>query len=136
MKVGSIPELVDGRDVITVGRLVSVRDAARIMTSKRIGAVLVLDEDQIVGIFTERDVMRRVVAEGLDPDQVAVGDVMTPNPQTVTRDDQVREVAGWMASGGYRHLPVVEEGHLVGIISLRDILVLSLTDQVVSDQDD
>ncbi|MEM6491984.1 MAG: CBS domain-containing protein [Pseudomonadota bacterium] len=132
MQLNSFPEiysLVNGRDLITVEQGVSIRDAAKLMAEKEIGAVIVCDsEGDIVGIFTERDMMNRVVAKDVDPAKAPVGDVMTPNPETIDLDQTIEESMRRMLDSRFLHLPVVDvtEEHaekvLIGIISARDVL--------------
>jgi CBS domain-containing protein len=98
----------------------TVRDASRLMAAHNIGSVLVIDGDRLVGIFTERDALRRVLGRDLDPDQTALADVMTRDPDTIGPDDSVCDAIRRMDEFGYRHLPVVERGRIVGVISTRD----------------
>ena len=132
MQLNTLPEiynLVNGRDLITVEQGLSVRDAAKLMAEKEIGAVIVCDAaGDIVGIFTERDMMNRVVAKDCDPGATPVRDVMTPNPETIDLDATIEDAMRMMLDSRFRHLPVVdmtEEHHdkvLMGIISARDVL--------------
>ncbi len=91
------------------------------MAERHIGAVLVAIDGRLQGIFTERDVLTRVVAAGLDPDDTALGGVMTPNPDTVGPGDMAFEALRRMSERGYRHLPVVDDDEMVGIVSIRDL---------------
>jgi CBS domain-containing protein len=100
---------------------VTVRHAAKTMAERHIGAVLITSNGKLEGIFTERDVLNRVVAPGKDPDTVKVGEVMTRNPDTVTPEATALDTLIRMQTKGYRHLPVVNDGELVGIISVRDL---------------
>ena len=117
-----IPDVVHGQDLLTVAPGASVREAARRMTDRRIGAALVTDGGRLVGIITERDVMARVVSEGRDPDRTKVGDAMTPTPVTAMPDQRAIDALKLMHEGGFRHLPIVEDGRPLGIVSLRDFL--------------
>jgi CBS domain-containing protein len=95
------------------------------MTEHNCGSVLVLGADGgLVGIFTERDLLVRVVAPGRDPAADAVSDVMTREPETIGVEASVREAVRRMDEGAFRHLPVVERGRVVGVLSARDIPVL------------
>ena len=98
-----------------------VIDAVTVMHEKRIGAILVTRADALVGIITERDIVFRVVAAKLSPDQTRIIDVMTPDPDVIAPRADVMTALERMQSGGYRHLPVVDDGALVGIVSIRDI---------------
>jgi len=101
----------------------TVMDAVLIMDKLGIGALPVVDENgRLVGIFTERDLLRRVVARRRDPEKTLIRDVMTPNPVTVKPDESVTEALRIMSSLKVRHLPVVNDaGVLVGIVSIKDI---------------
>jgi len=112
--------IVRDQRVVTVSKSASVRTAAHMMKEYRIGALPVLDGDRLVGIFTERDALFRVLAGRLDPDRTSVESVMTADPTTITPDRPVLHALHLMHDGGFRHLPVVERGRVVGMISLRD----------------
>jgi len=125
---GSILER-KGTDVATVDRLATVFDAAKLMNERRIGALVVTDGDRVVGIFTERDILNRVVAAGRQPGDTTVGDVMTSPMACCRRDTQLTECKAVMTQKRIRHLPVVEEGKLFGLISAGDILAGEVADQ-------
>jgi CBS domain-containing protein len=116
-----VPDVVKDQVLALVAPTVTVREAAVIMAERHIGALLVGDGDEMVGIFTERDVLTRVVARGLDPDSTALEAVMTKNPDTVRPDEMALNALERMGSQGYRHLPVVDDGKLIGIVSIRDL---------------
>lgn len=118
-----------GSDVATVERSDSVLDAARLMNARRIGALVVAEGDRVVGIFTERDILCRVVAEERPPAETKVGDVMTSPMACCHRDTKLSECKAVMTSKRIRHLPVVEEGKLFGMISSGDILANDAADQ-------
>ncbi|MEB3765822.1 MAG: CBS domain-containing protein [Desulfurococcales archaeon] len=101
----------------------TVMDAVLIMDKLGIGALPVVDENgRLIGIFTERDLLRRVVARRRNPEKTLIRDVMTPNPVTVKPDESVAEALRIMSSLKVRHLPVVNDaGILVGIVSIKDI---------------
>ena len=99
---------------------VSVMDAVRVMAQDRVGAVAVVEKGDLLGIFTERDMVNRVVAESRDPDATALTEVMTPRPSTIGPDASAIEALRMMNDGGFRHLPIVKQGRLVGIVSRRD----------------
>jgi CBS domain-containing protein len=96
------------------------------MTKRRIGAVMVVDGAKLVGIFTERDAMTKVVGASRDPDAVRLADVMTRNPDTIAPDRPAREALEMMRKHGYRHLPVVDGTDLIGMISVRDLYAVAL----------
>ncbi len=116
-----VPDLVSNQTLASLPPSATVRDAARVMTERHIGAILVAVDGRLQGIFTERDVLARVVAVGLDPDDTVLGGVMTPNPDTVAPNDTALEALRKMSERGYRHLPVVDSDRLVGIVSIRDL---------------
>lgn len=99
----------------------SVREACRRMAANCCGHVLVCDGDRLVGIFTERDLLTRVVAAGHDPARFPVEKAMTPNPVTIGADAPIREAIRVMDEGSFRCLPVVEGGRLVGVLTARDL---------------
>jgi len=107
--------------VITVLPDCTVRDACRVMRDRRIGAVLVADGEVLHGMFTERDVMNLVVAEGRDPAATNVAEVMTPKVIAVRSDRSLEEVEAIMRQERVRHVPVTDESGLVGMISIGDV---------------
>ena len=110
-----------GSAVHTVASTVTVFEAVAKMNELRIGSIVVVEGSRLAGIFTERDVLRRVVGEGVDPRTMRVADVMTQNLITVTADTTVEETMVLFAEKRCRHLPVMESGQLVGLISIGDI---------------
>ena len=118
-----------GREVATVDREDSVLKAAQQMNQRRIGAVVVRDGDRVVGIFTERDILNRVVAAGLAPGETKAGTVMTSPMAVCRRDTKLSECKSIMTQKRIRHLPVVEEGKLYGLISIGDIMAFEVADQ-------
>jgi CBS domain-containing protein len=90
------------------------------MAGRGVGATLVVDGERLEGIFTERDLLNRVVARDLDLDKTRLSDVMTRNPATISADSGAMEALRRMHDGGFRHLPVLEGTRLVAIVSLRD----------------
>jgi signal-transduction protein with cAMP-binding, CBS, and nucleotidyltransferase domain len=99
----------------------TVADAVQLMRDKRVGCVLVCEGRRVVGIFTERDLLRRVLAAGL-PLSTSVADCMTPDPVTVQPRDPISVAIRWMQKGGYRHLPVVVDGKPIGILSVKRVV--------------
>jgi CBS domain-containing protein len=100
----------------------SVSKVAKLMASKNVGAVMVVEEERLVGIFTERDAVFRVIAKGLDANTTRVSDVMTAMPQTVDPDKSYGYALLMMHENGFRHVPVVENGKPIGIVSSRNAL--------------
>jgi len=119
---------------VTAGAELTVEQAARLMKEKRVGALLVVESARLAGIFTERDALFRVTAEGRDPAKTRLGDVMTANPRTITPDRPFAHALHLMHEGGFRHVPVVDEGRPIGVVSARDALGPEL-DEFVSDLD-
>jgi CBS domain-containing protein len=107
----------------------TVLETVRAMVERNIGAVPVLDNGQLVGIFSERDLMKRVVAEGRDPRTTSLAEVMTDDPHTISLNEELGNCMSVMRRNNFRHLPVCHEGKLVAMVSLRDILLQDLTDK-------
>jgi CBS domain-containing protein len=110
-------------ELVTVVPSITLMEAARVMSAGHAGSVLVLQDGSLVGIFTERD-MLRAMAESSKADAARVSSVsrwMTRDPLTVAPDTRVGEALDQMLSGGFRHLPVVEDDALVGVVSMRDL---------------
>lgn len=108
-------------DVATVASDASVSDAAKVMVKGGFGSVIIVHGKMLVGILTERDVLRAAANE-TDLSTASVEDWMTPAPETAEPDLETEDAAGMMLSRGFRHLPVTQDGDLVGIVSLRDVL--------------
>ncbi len=111
-----------GPNVASVCTDQSVLDAAKLMNDRHIGAVVVTKGDNVVGIFSERDILSRVVAEQRDPAKLTVGEVMTSPCVVCSPEDEVEQCQAIMTEKRIRHMPVVKEGRLVGIISSGDIM--------------
>jgi CBS domain-containing protein len=99
------------------------------MVDRNIGAVPVIHNGKLVGIFSERDLMRRVVAECRDPRSTCMAEVMTDDPLTISTSEELESCLSLMRRHGFRHLPVCHEGQLVGMVSLRDILLHDLNEK-------
>jgi CBS domain-containing protein len=124
----NIGDLVKGQELLTAPAATPVSEAARWMQGRRVGAILVVDGDRLVGIFTERDALFRVVAEKRDPATTLLSDVMTANPTTISPRDSFPTALQIMHAGRFRHVPVVEDGKPVGIVSSRDAMGSELED--------
>ncbi len=120
--------LADQRHLVKLQPSLSVGEAARIMRERKVGAVLVTENDRLAGIFTERDVLAKVVADGRDPEGTTVGDIMTPNPFSVGPETSVHTAMRIMREKNMRHLPVVDDGTILGIVSVRDMIQASIND--------
>jgi CBS domain-containing protein len=118
-----------GRDVVTLTGAATVLDASRLMTERGIGAVLVVDDGALAGIFTERDVLRRVVAERRDPAITPLREVMTGSVMTCTPQTTFEECRAVMTARRIRHLPVIGADGLCGIVSIGDVLAFQTDEQ-------
>ncbi len=113
---------IKGTHVFSIGVRATVLDAAQIMNHHKIGSLVVLEQDQVVGILTERDVLRRVVVERLDPGETFVEDVMTTDLLCCTMDTTIDEVGEIMRERRVRHIPVIDPERMIcGLISLGDL---------------
>jgi CBS domain-containing protein len=124
-----IGPLVSNREVVVVDLATSVAHAARIMTDKQIGAVPVVDGERVAGIFTERDVMGRVVAAGVNPEATPVSTVMSTTLVVADVRDSHDVCLRRMQQARVRHLLVLDGGRLAGVLSLRDLLALELDEK-------
>lgn len=118
----TVRQIIDGQEPVTAPAGTTVSDAARLMKQRKVGALMVVDNDKLVGVFTERDGLFRVLAEGLDGGATPLSKVMTGNPQTIGPNSGFTQALQMMHEGRYRHLPVVEDGRVIGIVSVRDAL--------------
>jgi len=115
-----IPDVLRERKMVSVLEQTTVREAAKLMREHDVGAVPIIEDEVLKGILTVNDVTYRVVAEGLDLDETIVREVMTPEPDTIKSDAMAVEALRHMQDGGYRHLPVVDGGRVLGVVSRRD----------------
>lgn len=118
----SIQHVIAGQQVVTASEEMTVTEAAQIMSKASIGAILVVDKGGLVGIFTERDALNRVLAKGLDPTVTSLAQVMTAKPMTVSPTLPLGHALHMMYDGGFRHVPVVDKGRPIGVVSARDAL--------------
>jgi CBS domain-containing protein len=118
-----IYDLVKDRKVCSIEADSSVLEAARYMMEQRIGALPVLRNGELVGIFSERDIMNRVVAVGRLPGSTKVSEVMTANPKAVNVEETIENCMYLMREFGFRHLPILDGKELKGLVSSRDILL-------------
>ena len=128
MPYRSIRAIIEHQDVISASGDMTVQAAARLMKEHRIGALMIVEDGKLAGIFTERDVLFRVVAENRDARTTPLAEVMTRNAQTIHPDKPFPDALRLMYEGGFRHVPVVEDGRPVGVISARDALGPELED--------
>jgi len=124
-----ICDLIKNQDTYQADIGQTVLETVRAMVERNIGAVPVLHNGQLAGIFSERDLMKRVVAEGRDPRSTSLAEVMTDDPLTISLNEELGNCMSVMRRNNFRHLPVCHEGKLVAMVSLRDILLQDLTDK-------
>jgi signal-transduction protein with cAMP-binding, CBS, and nucleotidyltransferase domain len=115
-------QLLHHRDLFSVEKAQSVLEVARTMSHLGVGAIIVLDGRKLSGLFSERDLMRRVIVEGLDPSTTPISKVMTKDLATVDENSTTVDAIEMMQENGCRHLPVMRSGHVVGMISMRDLM--------------
>lgn len=123
-----ISDVIRGQKILCAESGNTVREAACSMAQEKVGSILIVDKGVLVGIFTERDVLNRVVAARLDPDTTTLAKVMTKDPQTVKPDRPFSHALHMMYEGCFRHMPVVENGKPLGMISIRDAFGPELTE--------
>ena len=117
-----VRNVMQRRSVLKVPPQTLVTKAAKLMAKKNVGAVMVIEDGRLVGIFTERDIAFRVVAQGLDAQTTRLAEVMTPVADTVDPDKPFGYALLRMHEGGFRHLPVIKDGNVVGIVSARSAM--------------
>jgi CBS domain-containing protein len=117
-----VREVMDRKKLVKAPPSTTVLKAAKLMASKQCGAVLVVQEQKLIGIFTERDALYRVIAQGLDPAATVIGDVMTTSPRTVDPDHSFGHALYTMSQNRFRHLPVIKDGVPIGIVSSRSAM--------------
>ncbi len=126
----SVRDIVIGQDVVTVNPLVPVAEAAQIMAVRHIGAVPVADAGRIVGIFTERDALTRIVAAGVDPARTPIRDVMSSTLVVADIGESCEACLTRMRQEHIRHLIVLDHDQMAGIVSMRDLMAIDLDDKL------
>ena len=124
----TIRTIIEQQEAITAPGSTTVIAAARLMKEHHVGAVMIVEDGKLAGVFTERDALFRVIAEGRDVETTQVAAVMTRDPHTIHPDKPFADALHVMYEGGFRHVPVVEDGRPVGMISARDALGPELED--------
>ena len=127
----SVKSVLDKRKLVTASPETSVSEAAKLMARRKVSAVMVVEERRLVGIFTERDAVFRVVARDLDPHATRRAEVMTRDPKTVDPQTSFGYALLMMHENGFRHVPVVENHELIGVVSARDALDPDLEEFIV-----
>lgn len=117
-----------GNSIVSIATNRSVLEAARLMNDQGIGGLVVLDDEELAGVFTERDVLRRVVAERRDPEETTVGEVMTTTVITCSPGTSLEECRAVMTGKRVRHLPVMGTEGLVGIVTIGDLLAFEVAE--------
>jgi CBS domain-containing protein len=118
----AIRHVIRPHRLVTAPPTASVLEVARIMADARVGAIPIVEGERVVGIFSERDLMTRIVVEGRDPQRALVMEAMTHDVLTATPDDTRLECLERMREARCRHLPVLEHGRLIAVLSMRDLL--------------
>ncbi|MFD2584730.1 CBS domain-containing protein [Pedobacter vanadiisoli] len=127
----SVKHLLDTKQVIiiSVPENISVLDALKVMTEKNISAVLVMENEQLRGIFTERDYARKIILQGKSSKDTLIKEAMTANPITIKFSDSIDHCMELMTDKHIRHLPVVESGEVKGMVSIGDVVKFIIADQ-------
>ena len=129
--MGVVKQILDGKgnEIFTIAPDTSVYHALELMVEKNVSALLVMENDELAGIFTERDYARKVVLKGKRSKETQIGEIMTSNLITVSPDSTIDECMALMTGKYIRHLPVVADGKLAGIISIGDVVRRIIEDQ-------
>ena len=122
MAIRSVRSVVASQTPLTVPKTTTVLEAAHLMKAQGKGALMIVEGSKLIGIFTERDALFRVIAAARDPATTRLAEVMTPQPQTIHPDEPFLHAMRIMHRGGFRHLPVAEHGRPLGMVSARDAL--------------
>ncbi len=123
----TVGEIVHEQELAQLPSDNTIREAARYMVDHGVGSVLVMEDGALRGIFTERDALRIFVATRRNPDYTHLGDVMTEQPQTLSRDATLQDAARRMTEGRFRHMPVVgDDGQVLGVVSQRDLVTAGI----------
>ena len=128
MPARPIRDVIQNQSLLYAPPTMTVAEAAALMKEKKVGALVVLKRNRLVGIFTERDAVFRVLADHVDPARTPLDEVMTPAPRTITPDRPFGHALHMMYEGGFRHVPVEDHGRIVGIVSARDALSSDLAE--------
>lgn len=120
---------VKGNSTISVSSDTNVFSALELMFERNIGALLVIDQGKFIGIFTERDYARKVILKGKSSKEIPVREIMTENPPSVSSENTIEECMWLMTNKFIRHLPVIDDGKLVGLISIGDVVKYIIDEQ-------
>lgn len=122
MPTRQIRDIICKQKILSVSPTITVREAVKKMAAAHVGTILIIENNQLIGIFTERDALNRVLSNNRDPDTTILTEVMTPNPKTIKPDLPFAHAMCVMHDNNFRHLPVVENDIVLGIVSARDAL--------------
>ena len=117
-----VRSVMERKKLLTAAPQTTIAQAAKLMTKKNVGAIMVVDGERLIGIFTERDALMRVIAQGRDTETTQLVEVMTREPKTVDPDKSFGYALLMMHENGFRHVPVIEQDKLIGIVSSRNAL--------------
>ena len=121
MKITIVPDIIKDRKLVAMSTAATARAAANLMAEAGTAAVVVMDDEKLVGIVTERDLTRRVLAVGKDPDTISLDVIMTRNPDILAPTDSALDALELMRARRYRHVPVVDAGRVIGMVSIQDL---------------
>jgi CBS domain-containing protein len=121
-----VPDIVNNQRIHAISPDATACEAAELMAAHGIGAVFVTNGSKLAGILTERDITNRLVAKCKDSKTTKVSELMTANPVTIGPDESARDALNLMRSKRFRHLPVVKDGHIIGMVSVRDLFDAAL----------
>lgn len=130
----SVRSVMEPRKLLIATPQTSVSKAAKMMAERKVGAIIVVADEHVVGIFTERDALFRVIARGLEPEDTLLADVMTREPKTIAPEKSFGHAMLVMHENRFRHLPVIENGKPIGIVSARDALDPDLEEFVAEER--
>lgn len=122
METGYTVEQVMTRNVLKISQDTKIIDCAKAMAQKEVGSAIILEQDKVIGIITEQDLARKVMAKGLDPENTSVSEIMTKDPYTVDPDKDIYYAMVDMGKKKIKHLPVIRNGNLQGIVTFKDII--------------
>jgi CBS domain-containing protein len=121
MIIKSIRQIIEGRQLPSLAPDLTVRQACHVLDQLNVGAAAVLEDGELAGVFSERDVIRKCICKGQRTDELRVRDIMTANPKVIDIDGRLADALTIMEEGGFRHLPVIDNGRTAGMLSMRDI---------------
>jgi CBS domain-containing protein len=129
--MGNVKSILDvkGYSIFSVEPTITVYHAIELMCEKNIGGLLIVENGKLAGIFTERDYARKLILKGKSSRDTLIGELMTPNPFTVSTHSSIEECMQIMSDRHFRHLPVVDDGKLIGMISIGDVVRQVINDQ-------